>query len=97
MLAQHVITTSEQLQQQLKLAKRRLPADVNITNLGMAKDIHEELNQSYQHAGKILKTMYEIAKAAAQFLATSGGQLIRFLEFVRNFIVDFYRKRQGTA
>lgn len=72
LLAQYVITTSEQLQQQLKQAKRRLPADANVTNLGFDKDIYENISQGYQHAGKILKAMHDIAKTAAQTLSTSG-------------------------
>ncbi|CAG9772136.1 unnamed protein product [Ceutorhynchus assimilis] len=72
LLSQHVITTAEQLQQQLKLAKRRLPTDINITNLGFDKEIYDTLNQCYQQSGRILKTINEIAKSATQYLATSG-------------------------
>lgn len=72
LLAQYVITTAEQLQQQLKQAKRRLPADANITKLGLTKDISDNINQGYLHAGKVLKTMHDIAKTAAQTLSTSG-------------------------
>ncbi|XP_050299895.1 dynactin subunit 1 isoform X2 [Anthonomus grandis grandis] len=72
LLAQHVISTSEQIQQQLKLAKRRLPTDVNVTNLGLDQAVIDSLSQCYQHAGKILKTMYHIAKPASLALATSG-------------------------
>ncbi|KAF7279198.1 hypothetical protein GWI33_007604 [Rhynchophorus ferrugineus] len=72
LLAQHVINISEQLQQQLKQAKRRLPADASITNLGFGKEIFDTLYQSYQQAGRVLKTIHEIAKNAVQELSKSG-------------------------
>ncbi|KAL1514252.1 hypothetical protein ABEB36_003539 [Hypothenemus hampei] len=72
LLAQHVITTSEQLQQQLKQTKRRLPSDVKVTNLGLSKDVQDILRQCYQHCGRISKTFNEIARTATQSLATSG-------------------------
>jgi len=43
----------EQLQQQLKQVKRRLPPDPSVTNLGLNKEVSENLYQCYQHAGKI--------------------------------------------
>lgn len=74
LLAQHVITTSEQLQQHLKQAKRRLPTDQNVIKLGFDKDLYDTLNLCFQHATRVLKTMHEIAKNATQVLATSGGK-----------------------
>uniref|UniRef100_A0AAR5PMJ9 Dynactin subunit 1 n=1 Tax=Dendroctonus ponderosae TaxID=77166 RepID=A0AAR5PMJ9_DENPD len=72
LLAQHVITTSEQLQRQLKLVKRRLPVDLNITNLCLEKDLFDNLTKCFQHAGKILKTVNDVARNATLSLATSG-------------------------
>ncbi|XP_030761561.1 dynactin subunit 1 isoform X2 [Sitophilus oryzae] len=72
LLAQHVIQVSEQLQQQLKQAKRRLPADLSVTNLGFDKDIQETLYNCFQQTTKLLKTIHEIAKASIQELSTNG-------------------------
>lgn len=74
LLCQHVIQTVDQLQQQLKLVKRRLPADTTIANLGLNKEINESLYQCYQHAGKIWKTLYDIVKGAVQAITTSAGR-----------------------
>ncbi|XP_066262436.1 dynactin subunit 1 [Euwallacea similis] len=72
LLAQHMITTAEHLQQLLKQAKRRLPTDSNITNLCLGKDLLENLSHCFQHVGKVSKTVHEVAKNATQVLATSG-------------------------
>ncbi|XP_018575471.1 dynactin subunit 1 isoform X5 [Anoplophora glabripennis] len=72
LLAQHIITTSEQLQQQLKLVKRRLPLDTSLTNLGLNKEVSENLYQCYQHSGKILKTLHDIVKSTIQTLNATG-------------------------
>ncbi|KAJ8920221.1 hypothetical protein NQ315_011882 [Exocentrus adspersus] len=72
LLAQHVITTSEQLQQQLKLVKRRLPLDTSLTNLGLNKEVAENLYHCYQHAGKVLRTLNDIVKSSIQTLTAAG-------------------------
>ena len=76
LLSQYIITIAEQLQQQLKLVKRRIPLDTNITNLGLNKEIVENLYQCYIHAGKILKTLQETVKSAVQVIIASGGKFI---------------------
>ncbi|XP_074029594.1 dynactin subunit 1 isoform X2 [Leptinotarsa decemlineata] len=73
LLAQHVITTSDLLQQQLKLVKRRLPPDASIANLGLSKETIENLYQCYQQAGKIIKTLHDIVKTTIQTLLSEGG------------------------
>ncbi|KAJ8931890.1 hypothetical protein NQ314_015159 [Rhamnusium bicolor] len=73
LLAQHIITTSEQLQQQLKLVKRRLPMDTSVSNLGLNKEVSENLYQCYQHSGKIQKTLHDIVKTTVQTLTTNGA------------------------
>ncbi|XP_044259661.1 dynactin subunit 1 isoform X3 [Tribolium madens] len=72
LLAQHVITTSEQLQQQLKLIKRRLPPDSNVANIGLNKEIFENLYQCYQHCARIIKTLQDIVKNSVQMMTSSG-------------------------
>ncbi|XP_049823261.1 dynactin subunit 1 isoform X2 [Aethina tumida] len=72
LLAQHVIATVEQLQQQLKLVKRRLPPDNSLANLGLNKEVFENLYQCYQHAGKILKTLHDIVKHSVLALSSEG-------------------------
>nr|XP_015838702.1 PREDICTED: dynactin subunit 1 isoform X2 [Tribolium castaneum] len=72
LLAQHVITTSEQLQQQLKLIKRRLPPDSNVANIGLNKEVFENLYQCYQHCGRIIKTLQDIVKNSVQLMTSSG-------------------------
>lgn len=74
LLAQYIITTAEQLHQQLKLVKRRLPLHANITNLGLSKEVSDNLYQCYQHSGKVMKTLYEIVKTSVQFIAACGGK-----------------------
>lgn len=73
LLCQHVIQTVDQLQQQLKLVKRRLPTDSTIANLGLNKEINESLYQCYQHAGKIWKTLHDVVKTAVQAINSSTG------------------------
>ncbi|KAJ8938699.1 hypothetical protein NQ318_007987 [Aromia moschata] len=85
LLAQHIITVSEQLQQQLKLVKRRLPLDTSISKLGFNKEIFENLYQCYQHSGKILKTLHDIVKTTVQTLTASGG---RFAETMLEMMTD---------
>lgn len=74
LLSQHVISTSEQLHQQLKSVKRRLPSDMNISNLGLSKEVLENLYQCYQQSGKIIKTLHDIVKTTIQSLSTDGGK-----------------------
>lgn len=75
LLMQHIITTIEQLYQQLKQVKRRLPLDPNATNLGLNKEIFENLYHCYQHAGKIMKTLQDVVKNAVQIVTTGGGMI----------------------
>lgn len=56
----------------MKLVKRRTPTDTNITNLGLNKEVYENLYQCYQHACKILKTLQDVVKSAVQYLSVSG-------------------------
>ncbi|CAH1099765.1 unnamed protein product [Psylliodes chrysocephalus] len=72
LLIQYIITTTDLLQQQLKLIKRRLPLDTNISNLGLNKEVHENLYQCYQHALKISKTLHDIVKSMVQIIVNSG-------------------------
>ncbi|XP_057658950.1 dynactin subunit 1-like isoform X2 [Diorhabda carinulata] len=72
LLVQHIVTASDSLQQQLKLIKRRLPLDTNISNLGLNKEVQENMYQCYQHASKISKTLNDIVKSTVQTILTSG-------------------------
>ncbi|KAL3270021.1 hypothetical protein HHI36_009077 [Cryptolaemus montrouzieri] len=71
LLAQYIITTCEQLQQQFKVVKRRLPTDPNIFQLGFNKEVSENLFQCYQHSGSILKTLQDIVKSSLQAMTSS--------------------------
>ncbi|XP_044753810.1 dynactin subunit 1 isoform X2 [Coccinella septempunctata] len=71
LLAQYIITTCEQLQQQLKLVKRRLPTDPNVSQLGFTREVFENLYQCYQQSGKILKTLQDIVKTSVQVMTSS--------------------------
>lgn len=71
LLSQHIIQIVEQLQQQLKLIKRRLPPDTTISNLGLNKEISENLYQCYQQTGKITRTLQDIVKNSVQILSTT--------------------------
>lgn len=78
------------LQQQLKLVKRRLPPDTNISNLGLNKEISENLYQCCQHATKILKTLQDIVKTSVQKIIASGGQSqVKLIEIYVQFV--FFR------
>nr|CAI5831015.1 unnamed protein product [Callosobruchus analis] len=72
LLAQHVMTTAEQLHQQLKTIKRKLPPDMNASNLGFNREIFENMYQCYQQSGRIVKTLHDIVKGAVQSLTTDG-------------------------
>nr|CAI5831013.1 unnamed protein product [Callosobruchus analis] len=72
LLAQHVMATAEQLHQQLKTIKRKLPPDMNASNLGFNREIFENMYQCYQQSGKIVKTLHAIVKGAVQSLTTDG-------------------------
>ncbi|CAH1170858.1 unnamed protein product [Phaedon cochleariae] len=72
LLVQHILTTSDQLNQQLKLMKRRLPPDTRISNLGLSKDVFENLYQCYQNSGKIIRTLHDIVKTTIQTLTAEG-------------------------
>lgn len=45
---------------------------MNVTNLGLNKEVYENLYQCYQHACKIVKTLQDIVKSAVQHLSVSG-------------------------
>lgn len=74
LLAQYIITTTEQLHQQLKLVKRRLPLHAAITNLGLSKEVSDNFYQCFQQSGKVMKTLYEIVKTSVQFISACGGK-----------------------
>lgn len=74
------------MQQQLKQVRRRLPPDPNVTNLGLNREVAENLYQCYQHSGKIVKTLHDIVKNSVQVVATSGGKI----ENILNYINDIY-------
>lgn len=64
------------LYQQLKLVKRRLPPDTSVSNLGLNKEISENLYHCCQHATKIMKTLQDIVKTAVQTIVKGGGNNI---------------------
>ncbi|XP_063907732.1 dynactin subunit 1 isoform X2 [Zophobas morio] len=72
LLAQHLITTSEHLQQQLKLIKRRIPPDTRVANIGLSKEVFDNLYQCYQQSGRIFRTLQDIVKNAVQIMTSSG-------------------------
>lgn len=72
LLTQHIVTTADLLHQQLKLVKRRLPPDSNIANLGLNKEVFENMYQCYQHAGKILKTVQDIVKTSIHAITNAA-------------------------
>ncbi|XP_025834813.1 dynactin subunit 1 [Agrilus planipennis] len=72
LLLQYIITTADQLQQQLKQIKRRLPPDSNITNLGLSRDIIENLQTCFYQSGKVGKFLQDIVKNAIQTISSSG-------------------------
>lgn len=74
LLSQHIVTTMEQLQQQLKLVKRRIPPEMDLANLGLNKELSENLYHCYQQSGKVMKTLQDIVKHAVQMLSASGGK-----------------------
>lgn len=73
LLCQYVTTTAEQFHQQLKTIKRKLPPDNAVTNLGLKREISENLYQSYQHIGKAWKTLQDVVKNAVQAINASSG------------------------
>lgn len=72
LLVQFVITTVEQIQQQLKHVKRRIPPDPNVINLGLNKETGENLYQCHHHMEKIMKTFHDIVKHSIQVVTESG-------------------------
>lgn len=66
--------------------KRRIPPDANLANLGLNKEVYENLYQCYQHAQKVMKTLQDIVKNSVQVLATSGGLSYMLLSSIRNSI-----------
>lgn len=74
LLAQYIITTADQLHQQLKLVKRRLPVHTSISNLGLSKEVSDNFYQCFQHSGRVMKTLYEVVKISVQFISACGGK-----------------------
>lgn len=74
LLSQHIIATIEQLHQQLKLVKRRIPPDSHLANLGLNKEVYENLYQCYQQSQKVMKTLQDIVKTSVQVVSTSGDE-----------------------
>ncbi|KAK5644921.1 hypothetical protein RI129_006221 [Pyrocoelia pectoralis] len=72
LLMQHIITTADQIQQSLKQVKRRLPPDPNVTNLGLNKEVAENLYQCYLHSRKVMKTLNDIVKNC---IVTAAGEI----------------------
>lgn len=75
LLCQYVTSTAEQFQQQLKSIKRKLPPDTSVANLGLNNETSENLYQSYQHIGKVWKTLQDVVKNAVQAINASSGEI----------------------
>lgn len=76
LLSQYIVTTVDQLQQQLKLIKRRIPPDTTVSNLGLNKEVFENLYHCYGQAGKVLRMLQDIIKNTVQVLNTTGGKIV---------------------
>nr|CAD7256636.1 unnamed protein product [Timema shepardi] len=72
LLMQHLVTATETIQQQLKVIRRRIPQDRNISQLGFSEELPNILQQCSQHAAKIMKTLQMLIRAAMQQVALSG-------------------------
>nr|CAD7194602.1 unnamed protein product [Timema douglasi] len=72
LLMQHLVTATETIQQQLKVIRRRIPQDRNISQLGFSEELPNILQQCSQHAAKIMKTLQMLVRAAMQQVALSG-------------------------
>nr|CAD7426657.1 unnamed protein product [Timema monikensis] len=72
LLMQHLVTATETIQQQLKVIRRRIPQDRNISQLGFSEELPNILQQCSQHAAKIMKTLQMLTRATIQQVALSG-------------------------
>ncbi|CAG9857585.1 unnamed protein product [Phyllotreta striolata] len=82
LLVQHITASTEKLQQQLKVIKRRLPLDGNITNLGLDREACEDSFRCYQQALRASKTLQDVVRSAVQ-MATGAGESEKLIEHER--------------
>lgn len=82
LLCQHIETVCDTIQQNLKMARRRVPREFLTAispleaNLGLGKEWFEKIHESYRHVNKLMKTLHDLSKSALQIILTSGGECL---------------------
>lgn len=62
LLMQYIIQTSENVRQQLKLIKRRLPQDTHVIKCGISMKTLQNLRQTSEHMSKALAVLHQSVK-----------------------------------
>ncbi|KAG5677570.1 hypothetical protein PVAND_007319 [Polypedilum vanderplanki] len=73
LLLQFVIQTSENIRQQLKLIKRRLPQDVSITKCNISSNTLQNLKTTVENLSKLLSLMHLCTKHVIAYITSDAG------------------------
>lgn len=73
LLLQFIIQNTENVRQQLKLIKRRLPQDVTITKCNLSANTLQNLKQTADHLSKVLTLMNFTAKHVIAFVTSDAA------------------------
>lgn len=72
LLLQLVIQTSENIRQQLKLVKRRLPQDISITKCNLSMNTLQNLKTTVDNLSKLLSLMHLTSKHVIAYITSDG-------------------------
>lgn len=72
LLLQFIIQTSENIKQQMKLIKRRLPQDITITKCNLSANTLQNLRQTADHLSRLLNLMFQSAKHVIAFVTSDA-------------------------
>ncbi|CAO1413154.1 unnamed protein product [Diamesa hyperborea] len=72
LLMQFIIQTSENIKQQLKLSKRRLPQDISITKCNLSTKTLENLRKTVEELNRIMNVLSLTAKQTIAFITSDA-------------------------
>ncbi|KAL7291348.1 hypothetical protein TKK_0014946 [Trichogramma kaykai] len=81
LLCQHIELTCNSIEQNLKSARRRVPRDSlnastpNEAHLGLEQHWFEQIQNCYDHAVKLMRTLHDLVKSTLQAVQSSGASM----------------------
>jgi dynactin 1 len=72
LLLQFIIQTSENIKQQMRLIRRRLPQDISITKCNLSSNTLQNLKQTADHLSRVLNLMYLSSKHVIAYVTSDA-------------------------